>query len=108
METTVDKLFTRFGREGQLVNGRLKKDVRVFFWGTMRKSVPKVTPLGRSRQETYICYFQKTVPVQAGMGLILGEDRYEICQVEALHGQKESCCQWAICVRKEGEDTWGA
>ena len=110
MQGAIRKLLRRYGsvitleRQGkrQEFYGLLRHTAG-YSWDSLDKAA---TPLGQTFGAKYTLVAPAQPPLQEGDVLILEDRSYYLRRLETEKYGNEVVCQWGMCVRKGGEDTW--
>ena len=112
MRKKVDKLFAQYGTDMIWICGKTEKTVRGFFravtangWQSIESEASLLGEITRGR---YIYIGPAEAGAKEGDVLMLGGRSYLMRRVESFYCGNSTLYQWALCVEKGVNDTWGA
>jgi len=112
VQKDLQSLMRRWGNALTLIREGETQQIRGFLHPSYSKSLqnlyPQSTPLGQ-RSDGWYVYIGPAVPeVKEGDVLAMESTQYRLYRVETVLFRQEPLYCWGLCVKKGGEDTWGA
>ena len=111
MKAVVEKILRQHGTDLTITRGGSSKTVRGFFRAVNSKSwqsmESEATLLGEITRGQYVYIGPVAADVREGDTLSLGEKEYLLRRAERYYYQNQAIYQWALCVEKGVNDTWG-
>ena len=111
MRKMVEKIMQQHGTDVTIVSKGTEKTARGFFRAVNSKSWQSVeseaTMLGEITRGQYVYMGPVGVSIQEGDTLRLGGRSYLLRRVEPYYYGNQAVYQWALCVEKGVNDTWG-
>jgi len=99
------------GTDVTIVSNGTEKNARGFFRAVNSKSWQSIeseaTMLGEITRGQYVYMGPVGVPIREGDTLLLGGRSYLLRRVEPYYYGNQAVYQWALCVEKGVNDTWG-
>ena len=112
MRRMISKILRYYGVPAVLVHEGERVELRIFFQPSMSKSWdsmdPIVGPLGQLPGGQYLYIGPAEQEISQGDEVTVGGNAYILRRVEKYLDRDGPVYRWALCVRKGGEDKWGA
>ena len=112
MRGMIEQVLRDFGTDLQLIRGEDTKTVRGFFRAVNSKSWQSMESeanlLGEITRGQYAYIGPADGGVREGDTLTLGEKSYLVRRAEFYYYGNQAIYQWALCVEKGVNDTWGS
>ena len=112
MLQTVKQILQDYGTDMILSGAGTEKTIRAFFRAVNSKSwqsmESEATLLGEITRGQYAYIGPADGGVREGDTLVLGQKQYLVRRVEHYYYGNQAIYQWALCVEKGVNDTWGS